>query len=455
MSGLTPPNILSYLGQVVVPYITRTFPPTESFLDFNVPTIWVDTASESAYILVSKALGVADWVFIGGTPGNVIGLTSNSGGQVMPNAGNINIVGDGVTITGVGNPADSTITLSVIGGVATTYTANSGTASPSAGNLNILGGTGITTAGSGSTITVNLTTPVTVPLGGTGQTSFTQNGVILGNNTSALSETAAPTQGEVLTASGTTPVFSRTVTGTGNFTFQDSTAGDFGALVMHHADSTNPGSHALVASSVPGGGGNAYIGATISAARFFSYGIIASDSDAWQLQTAANSNFSSGTLVQRMSVGGVQTMPLQPAFQAVLSSSTTNVTGDGTTYQIPFNNAVFDQNSNFTTGSSALFTAPVTGKYLFSVTVSVSNLSSGHTDLLVQFVTTSQTDQVVRLNPFPVYDSLGTAFSASRVCAMSAGDTAYISVTVSNGTKTVTVVGGAGNPTCFSGALLC
>lgn len=40
--------------------------------------------------------------------------------------------------------------------VATTYTENTGTATPSANNLNVLGGTGISTAGSGSTITINV-----------------------------------------------------------------------------------------------------------------------------------------------------------------------------------------------------------------------------------------------------------------------------------------------------------
>ena len=46
--------------------------------------------------------------------GPVETLTSNSGGAVGPTAGNINVVGDGVTLTGVGNPGTSTITFSVL-----------------------------------------------------------------------------------------------------------------------------------------------------------------------------------------------------------------------------------------------------------------------------------------------------------------------------------------------------
>ena len=66
MSGLMPPNPLSYEGQVVVPYINRTFPPTTDFINFNVPTVWVDTTTKAAYLLVSKALGIADWIPLGG-----------------------------------------------------------------------------------------------------------------------------------------------------------------------------------------------------------------------------------------------------------------------------------------------------------------------------------------------------------------------------------------------------
>lgn len=41
------------------------------------------------------------------------------------------------------------------GTIATTYTADSGSATPAAGNLNILGGPGITTSATGSTVTIN------------------------------------------------------------------------------------------------------------------------------------------------------------------------------------------------------------------------------------------------------------------------------------------------------------
>lgn len=203
MSGLTPPNVLSYLGQVVVPFINRTFPPNDTFNDFNVPTIWIDTANENGYILVSKALGVADWVLLGGMPGTVATLTGNSGGAVAPDAGNIDVVGDGTTIDIVGNPGTSTLTVSATGSIASLYTEDSGTATPSANNLVITGGsTGLTTSGSGNT--VSLTGTLNLVHGGTSATSFTANGAVISNTTTtgALSAVALSSQKFLVGTSG-------------------------------------------------------------------------------------------------------------------------------------------------------------------------------------------------------------------------------------------------------------
>jgi len=46
--------------------------------------------------------------------GAVLTLTGNSGGAVPPSGGNINVVGDGVTINAVGDPGTNTITFSAL-----------------------------------------------------------------------------------------------------------------------------------------------------------------------------------------------------------------------------------------------------------------------------------------------------------------------------------------------------
>lgn len=155
MSGLLPPNVLSYVGQVVVPFMRETFNPTPEFFNFNVPTIWINTETQLAFILVAKPQNVAVWIPFAGGKGDIMTLTGNSGGAVPPTSGNINIVGDNINLTTVGNPGTSTITVEPLGSIPIIFTENTGTATPSAGNLNVLGTNGITTSGSGSTITIS------------------------------------------------------------------------------------------------------------------------------------------------------------------------------------------------------------------------------------------------------------------------------------------------------------
>ena len=51
----------------------------------------------------------------GGGGGNLSTLTGNSGGAIGPTAGNINVMGDGTTITVVGDSVTSTLTISALG----------------------------------------------------------------------------------------------------------------------------------------------------------------------------------------------------------------------------------------------------------------------------------------------------------------------------------------------------
>lgn len=135
-------------------------------------------------------------------------ITGNSGGAVGPDgANNINIIGSG-SISVVGNPGINTLTISAAAGVAGTITGDSGgPLSQTAGNWNFTGGsTGLTFAGAVSTET--LTGTLIVGNGGTGATTFTSHGVLLGNTTAAISATAAGTTGQVLTGvTGSAPTF--------------------------------------------------------------------------------------------------------------------------------------------------------------------------------------------------------------------------------------------------------
>lgn len=114
MTGSIPPaGPLAYEGQVVVPFITRPFPPQTTFNKFPVPTIWIDNVAENAYIQVAKPLGVAAWILIGGTPGVIDTITTPDATVVIPTGGNVNFLnGSAMSITGSG----SSITFNSTGG---------------------------------------------------------------------------------------------------------------------------------------------------------------------------------------------------------------------------------------------------------------------------------------------------------------------------------------------------
>lgn len=106
-----------------------------------------------------------------------------------------------------------------------------------------------------------LVTPLAVADGGTGSTSLTANAVLLGNGTSALQTVAATTDGNVLTANGTTWVSNPKVTFA---TAQNSTSGtsiDFTGIpswakritIMFNAVSTSASSAIIIQLGDSGG----------------------------------------------------------------------------------------------------------------------------------------------------------------------------------------------------------
>jgi hypothetical protein len=164
---------------------------------------WLNTATNELWELksfsTSQGVTTANWIKIGGS-NNTETLTGNTGGAVPPTANNINVVGDGVYITTVGTPGTSTLTIEPAGGLTTLYTENTGTATPMAGNLNVVGTGGISTTGSGNTITISgtgtassfvvdaHTAPGTNPVvpSGTGQITVTGGQVAAGTTANVI-----------------------------------------------------------------------------------------------------------------------------------------------------------------------------------------------------------------------------------------------------------------------------
>jgi hypothetical protein len=161
-----------------------------------------------------------------------------------------------------------------------------------------------------------------------------------------------------------------------------------------------------------------------------------------------------GKLVQNSGItiddSGRLLMPTMSAFLAQNGSTATDVTGDGTTVTVTFGTEVLDRGGDF---ASNTFTAPVTGIYSFTGTVTLTGLTIGSSNITVNLVTSNRTYQVS--NGLATGTTQSIAWSATCV-DMDAADTAIVQLTCANSAKVVDVFGAAGSPvyTCFAGYLI-
>ena len=141
---------------------------------------------------------------------------------------------------------------------------------------------------------------------------------------------------------------------------------------------------------------------------------------------------------------------LQPCFLALPSGTLTDVTGDGTAYTVLWATEVKDQGGNF---ASPTFTAPVTGTYLLGASVGLSGILSTHTSAVLTLVTSNRNYRGPGINPYavmPVGEEL--VLEVVRMVDMDAGDTASVTLAISNGTKVVDIV--TSSESYFFGAMI-
>ena len=175
--------------------------------------------------------------------------------------------------------------------------------------------------------------------------------------------------------------------------------------------------------------------------------------NSWQEAGVSGITSSANTTAISISADEEVTMPLQPSFQAYLASTQSNVTGDATSYAITgaIWTEVKDTNADFTNGT---FTAPVAGTYLFHGQILLGGMGSGFT-LHSMWISTSN-------RPYRAWHESDTANTSAEqgrsfcaVADMDASDTAYLTVKVSGGAKTVDILGtSSAQTTNFSGFLL-
>ena len=148
---------------------------------------------------------------------------------------------------------------------------------------------------------------------------------------------------------------------------------------------------------------------------------------------------------------------LTPVFLARLSSTQSNVTGDGTDYT-PIIFDTVDGNVGLAyDNTTGLFTAPTTQIYVFSFGIDIQGILPAHTEC--SFKITSSSGAVAYGffgNPYVSNYSGELMLSQTAIMALSASDTVQVSLKISNGTKVIDVYGDASGSynTWFAGYLL-
>ncbi len=400
------------------------------------------------------------------------------------------------------------------GGVlADQYVTNSGSAAPAAKILNVLGTStnGVQTSGSGNTVTVGMASPYA-----DGDFSFqsTVSGQTRTLTVENTSNTASSQANQLIRVAGATAgdAWSQYTVGTANsysigvdnsasdnLKFNYSASGavnpSSGTEFYRYDISLSPnasifgGGTPMVAigtvgiiQSMPGSNtsldiqntsavaasgsalavrvngaaaGNAQITYDITgvAGSNWNHGILNSSNDEWVLNNGTG-DLSGGNMVMVSQLSGETNWPLQPAFLAYLTTTASNVTGNGTTYAIIGYTEIYDQNSDFnpTTG---IYTAPVSGRHNFNSIIDISDLDITFTQSLKALVTSNRTYQFEQANPFRAGDGTTWRTTHGIDADMDIGDTAFINVTVSGGTLTVDVRSGGASSilTAFSGKL--
>jgi hypothetical protein len=333
-------------------------------------------------------------------------LTGNSGGPVGPDASfNINILGNNTTgINVVGSPG--TNTLSIVGIQATT--SQRGTVLL-ASDAQAIAGTDTVNALTSSNLTAKLGTQ-------------TLHGLPIGaGNSSALTWTAAPTDGQLLIGStGVDPVLATLTAGSG-ITI---TNGGGSISISSAGGVTGPGSSTDMGIATWNGTGG----------------------------TALNSPPS-----PLVSSAGIMTNSNQPAFLAYLANNTASVTGDGTVLLVPFDTVSFDQGSNFNTGSN-YYVCPVAGLYQYNINIFLAQSAPGTNTYfdIVLLVNGSTPFILYNQNTYPTTGTFFLDANASILIQNAANDQITIQVDVAgNASKNIVIGGGGARYTTLSGYLVC
>lgn len=192
-----PPNLL----------ILKRAPNSNDSQNVTLGTLWLflEEMTQELWFLVSLSGNTATWVQLFPGSGGGAGQFVTNSGTANESGGVLNVLGtSGISTAGSGN----TVTISNSAEVATSFPTDSGTATPSAGALTVHGGSNINTSGALSTVTINLDDNVSI---GTSLTLPTFPGVLQASNAGVVSASRGD-NGELLIGNtGVNPVWTNLI----------------------------------------------------------------------------------------------------------------------------------------------------------------------------------------------------------------------------------------------------
>ena len=150
-------------------------------------------------------------------------------------------------------------------------------------------------------------------------------------------------------------------------------------------------------------------------------------------------------------VTGAVTKPLHPGFLVRNSSDQSNISL-ATLTTVVFDTEVFDNNADF---ASNTFTAPVTGRYLFTYNVNFAQVDADHTVFALTLATSNNTftnNPIITPTSFDA-DMSELALNGAIICDMDANDTAFVRMSVEGGSAQLDIKAN-GVRTNFGGYLL-
>ncbi len=166
---------------------------------------------------------------------------------------------------------------------------------------------------------------------------------------------------------------------------------------------------------------------------------------AWTQITAGTGisvvNGSNSIVINATGVGGTPT-----AFLAALTSTASNVTGDGTEYgPIIFDGVILNDNSAYNAGTGE-FTAPDDGTFLFTLNLQTGDYFGGAFDIYQMYIKVSggRTAYMVEMNPSSVADINGIVeITGTSILNLNMGDVVTAYVLVDGGALTIDLIGAA------------